>query len=205
MGILLSKQPDTHFQQQQFELQVQRDELIKLEKVYQSDIDRTTKKAKEWYRNGEKENALRLIKLRKIRESNLKKIQSQRDNLEAVLIELDASKRNLEIAELMEKGNKEIQKILSQIPRERVEEIINTKKENSAKLKELDSLFEQFNDIGDENQIEKELNELSQEISAEKEGDVETMKSELIAESLPKVNVQSDVSTSKRNIITETI
>ncbi|BFU25690.1 SNF7 family protein [Entamoeba histolytica HM-3:IMSS] len=204
MGNLNSQTVDNSFQQKQFELKVNRDNLSKREKEYQNNIEKLNKEARKYCRKGDKENAKRQIKLRTLYETNLKEIRCYLDQTETILIQLEASKRNYDVAKLMDESNKEIKKILNKIPKNFIEEIINTKKENSDKLKEIDSLYEQLNDIDNENQIEQELNKLALEVMSEKEGGIEAVKNEVIAESLPEVNSQSDMLISKQNIVIET-
>ncbi|ELP84079.1 SNF7 family protein, partial [Entamoeba invadens IP1] len=81
MGVLFSK-PDDTFQQVQFEVQIQRDELVKTEKKYTLEITNYGNKAKELNRVGDRENALRVLKLRKIRQRQLTEVTNQRNNIE---------------------------------------------------------------------------------------------------------------------------
>ncbi|KAL7722497.1 TLDc domain-containing protein [Entamoeba marina] len=170
MGIFFSAPPKTtNYQNIQFQIQVQRDELDKRIKQYKLGVEKDTTMAKKYYANNQQEQARNVLKLRRIRQSHLKEMENQHRNIEELLLTLEQTKRTQDVAMVMKEGNDLLSKILKTIRIEEMEKLVEDRNANREQLRKIDDVLLQVtDDFGVD--IEDEMRALEEEIEKEEEG-----------------------------------
>ncbi|KAL7719869.1 Charged multivesicular body protein [Entamoeba marina] len=173
MGIFFSApQKTTNYQNIQFQIQVQRDELDKRIKQYKLGVAKDTTMAKKYYANNQQEQARDVLKLRRIRLSHLKEMENQHRNIEELLLTLEQTKRTQDVAMVMKEGNDLLSKILKTIRIEEMEKLVEDRNANREQLRKIDDVLLQVtDDFGVD--IEDEMRALEEEIENEKEEEEE--------------------------------
>lgn len=153
------------------DLKVARDRLDKARKKHEHEKQVYVEKARELLRDKKKDQAKLALRLKKMREVQLAKVNDQFFNLEKMVNDVEWAQHQVEIVEGMKAGNKALKEL--QLDPDEVSEIMADTQEAMDRQREIDDILNEQLNPEDENDVLKELDAIEQQ------------EADILAESLP--------------------
>ena len=125
----------------QLKLRVTRDRTDKFAGRLRGECDSLTRKAKEALSAGRKDQATYLLKLRKIKTSQLDKATAQLINLEQMVQTIESEAQNQAFVQAVAQGNAALQAMQEQMPIEKARQIMEDSEDAMAYQQEIDEAF----------------------------------------------------------------
>ena len=122
-------------------MKVTRDKLVKQKRKLASDCERLTGDAKALLREGKKDRAALLIKVRHQRERDLSQLEGQIANMESLVNDLQRAETQGKVFESLKQGNEALRNLQSLMPLDQVQKLMDENAENLAQSDELNDLL----------------------------------------------------------------
>ncbi|CAO3684914.1 unnamed protein product [Rhizopus stolonifer] len=200
MGAGASKNKITSHDKAVLDLKVQRDKLKKYQKNINIVINKEVEAAKLALSQGNKKKALLALKKKKYQEQLLEKTDQQLVNLEELTNSIEYAVVEKQVLEGLKNGNSVLKEIHKETSLEAVEKLMDDTADAIAYQNEIDEMLHGLISKEDEEEIMKELDELTEkEISSElpKVPDQKLPVSEKLADELPNVPMHTPTSKTK--------
>ncbi|XP_012556866.1 charged multivesicular body protein 6-A isoform X1 [Hydra vulgaris] len=165
MGSLFSKKENkvnriTEQDKAILSLKQQRDKLKQYQKKINLNLEKEKEIAKKLLMDGKKEKAKLMLKKKRYQENLLQKTDSQLENIDKMVHEVEFSLIQIKVAEGLKQGNEALKKLHEMMSLEDVEKIMDDTKEAVEYQNEINALIGGVLSEEDENEILAELNEL---------------------------------------------
>ncbi|XP_065659705.1 charged multivesicular body protein 6-A isoform X2 [Hydra vulgaris] len=165
MGSLFSKKENkvnriTEQDKAILSLKQQRDKLKQYQKKINLNLEKEKEIAKKLLMDGKKEKAKLMLKKKRYQENLLQKTDSQLENIDKMIHEVEFSLIQIKVAEGLKQGNEALKKLHEMMSLEDVEKIMDDTKEAVEYQNEINALIGGVLSEEDENEILAELNEL---------------------------------------------
>jgi charged multivesicular body protein 6 len=142
-------------------LKQQRDKLKQYQKKLTLQLEKEKELARELLKQGKKEQAKLLLKKKRFAESMLVKTDAQMDNLEQMVHSLEFAQIELQVVEGLKKGNESLNAMHKLMSLEDVERIMEDTQDAVEYQRQIDELLGQNLTQEDEDEVLKELEELT--------------------------------------------
>lgn len=164
-GLFSKKAPKSRVTEEDkavLQLKQQRDKLKQYQKKIQLNMDKERELAKQLLKDGRKEKALLLLKKKRYQESLLAKTDGQLDNIEQLVGSLEFAQIEAKVVEGLKAGNESLKQLHRLTSLEDVERIMDETREAVEYQNEIDALISGELTDQDEDDIAKELDEITQ-------------------------------------------
>jgi charged multivesicular body protein 6 len=131
----------TRHEEAQLQAKRQRDRCNKAERRLDHEISLCLSRAEAAKARGEKEVALRFLKLKKLKETRRAELGQQQYNLEVLVAKMEQARSDVEVFRAMEAGAEAIKAVQAELPIERAEAIMEGTADALAYADELDAVF----------------------------------------------------------------
>ncbi|KAI9261054.1 Snf7-domain-containing protein [Sporodiniella umbellata] len=162
MGANASKNKITQHDKAVLDLKVQRDKLKKYQKKIHTVIEKEIALAKVALSQGNKSKALLALKKKKYQEQLLEKTEQQLMNLEELTQSIEYAVVEKQVLEGLKNGNSVLNEIHKETSLEAVERLMDDTADAIAYQKEIDEMLHGLMSAEDEEEILKELDELTE-------------------------------------------
>lgn len=142
-------------------LKQQRDKLKQYQKKINLNLERERLVAKQLLQNGKKEKAKTLLKKKRYQENLLEKTDNQLENIDKLIQEVEFAQVELKVVEGLKQGNEALTAIHKMMSLEDVEQLMDETKEAVEYQREIDALLSGGLSEVDEDEIMKELDQLT--------------------------------------------
>ncbi|XP_046745208.1 charged multivesicular body protein 6 [Diprion similis] len=164
MGIFFSKKkPQSRVTEQDkavLQLKQTRDKIKQYQKRIEQSIEKERLIAKQLIHDGKKDRALLLLRKKKFQEQLLSKTDSQLENLEHMMHDLEFAQIELKVIDGLKVGNTALKKLHDILSIEDIEKVMDETREGIEKQKELDDSLSGSLTDEDEAEAEAELEAL---------------------------------------------
>jgi len=163
-GLFSKKAPKSRVTEEDkavLQLKQQRDKLKQYQKKIQLNMDKERELAKQLLKEGRKEKALLLLKKKRYQESLLAKTDGQLDNIEQLVGSLEFAQIEAKVVEGLKAGNESLKQLHRLTSLEDVERIMDETREAVEYQNEIDALISGELTAEDEDDIAKELDEIT--------------------------------------------
>ena len=123
------------------DVKVTRDKLVKQKRKLAGDCARLTGDAKTLLREGKKDRAALLIKVRHGRERDLAQLEGQIANMESLVSDLQRAETQGKVFESLKQGNEALKSLQALMPIDEVQKLMDENAENLAQSDELNDLL----------------------------------------------------------------
>jgi len=164
-----SSQPDRITEQDKavLSLKQQRDKLKQYQKKINLNLERERLVAKQLLKDGKKDKAKLLLKKKHFQENLLKKTDAQLENIDGLIHEVEFKQIELKVVDGLKQGNEALKKLNQLMSIEDVERIMDDTKDAVEYQNEITELISGALTDEDEEDILKELEELTKDNTAE--------------------------------------
>ena len=136
--------------------------LTKWTKHLDKETERLHDMAKNSMKNGNKEKALRILKIRKMKVSALSQAREKILNLDGMLLQIESQEMSVEMANAVKNGTEALNAIHKVMSVEAVEKLMEENEEALATVQEIEDILGGENsNLIDEDELEEELMKLS--------------------------------------------
>ncbi|KAG1676721.1 Charged multivesicular body protein 6 [Nymphon striatum] len=142
------------------QLKQQRDKLKQYQKKIILNLEKEKEVARQLLKNGKKDKALLLLKKKKFQEQMLTKTDSQLDNLETMVHDIEFAQVEMKVLDGLKVGNEALKKMHDVLSVEDVEKIMDETQEGIAKQREIDELISGSFTEEDDASVLEELDKL---------------------------------------------
>ncbi|BFZ17258.1 hypothetical protein BsWGS_20297 [Bradybaena similaris] len=149
------------------QLKQQRDKLKQYQKKITVQLERDREVARTLLKNGKKDKAKLMLRKKKFQESLLIKTDSQLENIERLVHDLEYAQVEQEVIKGLQIGNASLKKIHEIMSLEDVERIMEETQEGIEKQREIDELLSGGLSAQDESDVLAELDEIVKQSEAE--------------------------------------
>ncbi|KAK7002817.1 charged multivesicular body protein 6-A [Biomphalaria glabrata] len=177
MGSLFSKKTKTSRVTEQdkaiLQLKQQRDKLKQYQKKISSQLERDRDVARALLKDGKKDKAKLMLRKKKFQETLLSKTDTQLDNIEKMVHDLEYAQVEQEVAKGLQIGNASLKKMHEILSLEDVERIMDETQEGIEKQREIDELLSGGLSAQDEDDVLAELDQIIKSSNEDFQEDVE--------------------------------
>lgn len=164
MGIFFSKKKTVSRVTEQdkavLQLKQTRDKIKQYQKRIEQGIEKERQIAKKLLQNGQKDRALLLLRKKKFQEKILSKTDSQLDNLESLVHDLEFAQVEIKVIDGLKVGNTALKKLHDVLSIEDIEKVMDETQEGVEKQNEINEILMGTLTDKDEAAVEAELDEL---------------------------------------------
>jgi hypothetical protein len=129
------------FEEAQLKLKRQRDRCLKVDRRLGSEVDVCLQKASEAAQAGNREAAIRFLKLKKLKEKRREDLTAQIVNLEVLEGKMEEQRTAAEVLAVMEASNKAIASVQAELPIEKAEALVEAAEDAADYVRQLESVF----------------------------------------------------------------
>ncbi|KAI8796596.1 charged multivesicular body protein 6-A [Biomphalaria glabrata] len=177
MGSLFSKKTKTSRVTEQdkaiLQLKQQRDKLKQYQKKISSQLERDRDVARALLKDGKKDKAKLMLRKKKFQETLLSKTDTQLDNIEKLVHDLEYAQVEQEVVKGLQIGNASLKKMHEILSLEDVERIMDETQEGIEKQREIDELLSGGLSAQDEDDVLAELDQIIKSSNEDFQEDVE--------------------------------
>lgn len=172
------------------QLKQQRDKIKQYQKRIEQTLEKDRQLARKLLQDGKKDRAKLLLRKKRFQEQILQKTDSQLENLERLVHDLEFSTIEMQVIDGLKVGNEALKKVHEVLNVGEVERILEETREGIEKQREIDDLLTGALTPDDEEAVEEELEKIIQaempEVPPEKLGETEPQMPDVPAEPVPE-------------------
>ncbi|KAH9261557.1 hypothetical protein BASA82_000015 [Batrachochytrium salamandrivorans] len=184
------------------ELKVSRDKLKRYKQKLEKEREQTTQKAKSLVKQGKKAEALTLLKVKKYKDKQCLQLEQQLDNVNHTLGEIISADMTVQMMKALEQGTSALQRLNSEMPMEKIEQLMDDTAEAIAYQQEVSSLLAGSLTGEDVDLVETELEDMVKEINRDKVTLPKAPTGELRpSPELPKPQVEAEKDVEERTLV----
>lgn len=146
------------------DLKSARDKLKKHQKKCEQDANKFVENATKLAKQGNREGAGRMLRLKKYREKRIKDVEGQLDNINGMLDSLAQNALNNRVLSAIQSGTQEVKRLQEEFPVEKAEQLMEETAEALEQQKEIDAILSQSLTADDDADVDAELEEMAREL-----------------------------------------
>lgn len=145
------------------DLKIARDRLVKFQKKNENENVKLVAQIKELLKNGKKDKAAMVLRMKKYKDKEASNIDNQLLNLQALVSDIEFAQHQVEVVQGLKAGNEALKKLNEMMPIEQVQAIMDETAESIQYQDEINQILSQGLSSTDDEECLEELKALEQE------------------------------------------